>query len=53
MCAARTASCSSASVASGRAYRRFERIVSWNMCASWVTTPMALCNESWVTDRTS
>src|SRR5207248_1545147 len=42
-----------ASVASGRAYSRLARIVSWNMCASWVTTPMAACSESWVTDRTS
>ncbi len=28
-------------------------MVSWNMCASWVTTPTASCSESWVTSRRS
>ena len=31
----------------------WSRIVSWNMCASWVTTPIASRSESWVTSRTS
>ena len=32
---------------------RLARIVSWNMCASWVTTPTASCSESRVTSRRS
>src|SRR6266550_133206 len=28
-------------------------MVSWNRCASWVTTPIAARSDSWVTDRTS
>ena len=42
-----------ASVAPGRAYARLARIVSWNRCASWVTTPTTSCSESWVTSLMS
>ena len=46
-------STSSPSVASGRARARLARMVSWNRCASWLTTPIASRRESSVTPRTS
>ena len=51
--AASSASMSSASDASGRAYARFARIVSWKRCASWVTTPIISRSESKVASRVS
>src|SRR5680860_1163608 len=51
--AARSADSSWASSAAGRAYSRFARTVSWNRCASCVTTPTRSCNDSIRADRRS
>ena len=53
MRAAWHAATSSSSVASGRAYRRFSRIVSWKRCGSCITKPTASRSESSVRSRTS
>src|SRR5580704_9541685 len=51
--AARHAASTSASDASGRAYRRLAPIDSWNRCGSWLTTPIASLTDCSVADRTS
>ena len=53
MRAAPAAATRSASVASGRAYRRLAAIESWKRCTSWATTPMAAASPASVTSRTS
>lgn len=50
---ARAAASISACVASGRAYSRFVRMVSWNRCVSCVTMPIWSLSESSVTSRRS
>ena len=53
MRAARQASASSVSVASGFAYLRLARMVSWNRCGSCITKPTAPPSDSSVSSRTS
>ena len=53
MFAARAAASSSASVASGFAYRRLSPIDAWKRYVSWLTMPMCEMSDSWRRSRTS